>query len=68
MFGKKTHSTKLAVRQVTLDELLPCEVMKLDCEGGEWAIIGDPRIAEVPVMFGEYHYGGGPDQVIGVSG
>lgn len=45
----------LNVRRRTLAELLPCEAMKLDCEGGEWALFADPLIASVPYVFGEYH-------------
>ena len=48
--------TKTAVvRLVTLSDLLPAAAMKLDCEGGEWALLTDPRIVEIPLIFGEYH-------------
>jgi FkbM family methyltransferase len=43
------------VRHVTLSDLLPCAAMKMDCEGGEWSLLADPRIAEIPLIFGEYH-------------
>jgi FkbM family methyltransferase len=57
--GKRPLSEHIAVRRVELDELLPCDVMKLDCEGGEYALFADPRITTVPYIFGEFH--GDPD-------
>lgn len=50
-----TAATTLDVRRVDLADLLPADAMKLDCEGGEWAILGDPGIGEVHYLFGEYH-------------
>lgn len=43
------------VKTVALADLLPADAMKLDCEGGEWSLLTDPRIAEVYYLFGEYH-------------
>lgn len=63
VFGKRQKATALAVREIALDDLLPCDAMKLDCEGGEWALLADPRIGEVPILFGEYHYGEGAEGV-----
>jgi FkbM family methyltransferase len=33
----------------------PVTVLKTDCEGGEWALLADPAIADVPLIVGEYH-------------
>lgn len=60
VFGQDWPHAALAVREVDLGELLPCEAMKLDCEGGEWALFRDKRIAQVPLIFGEYHGEPGP--------
>jgi FkbM family methyltransferase len=46
---------RIRTRRVTLADLLPAEAMKLDCEGGEWAIFAEPEITSVRVVFGEYH-------------
>lgn len=59
------RATKTAkVRHLTLSDLLPCAAMKLDCEGGEWSLLADPRIVEVPLIFGEYH---GAPGAVGVT-
>lgn len=60
VFGQDWPHEELPVRKVSLAELLPCEAMKLDCEGGEWALFGDPLIGSVPLIFGEYHGEPGP--------
>jgi FkbM family methyltransferase len=31
------------------------DIVKLDCEGGEWAVLHDTDIRKVPVIVGEYH-------------
>ena len=64
VFGQTWTSQELKVRRVELAELLPCDAMKLDCEGGEWALFADKAIKQVPLMFGEYHYGGGPTELV----
>lgn len=53
-------ATRIEVRRVTLVDLLPAAAMKVDCEGGEWALFADPAITSVPLVFGEWH--GGPGQ------
>jgi FkbM family methyltransferase len=60
VFGQDWPHEELVVREVTLAELLPCEAMKLDCEGGEWALFTQRGIAKVPLIFGEYHGDPGP--------
>lgn len=59
---------RITVRQITLSELLPCVAMKVDCEGGEWALFADPRITEIPLVFGEYHGKPGAEGVLAVFG
>lgn len=66
--GEKVVSTALPVRRVTLDELLPAAAMKLDCEGGEWSLFDDPRITQVPIVFGEWHGDPGADRIREVFG
>ena len=55
--GSKTAT----VRQLELADILPADAIKLDCEGGEWAVLADPLIVTVPTIFGEYH--GNPGSV-----
>jgi FkbM family methyltransferase len=46
-------------------DLAACDLAKIDVEGGEWALLADPRFASLParVVFVEYHPHGcpGPD-------
>lgn len=55
------------VATISLDVLVAmaghdvCAV-KVDCEGCEWPLLADPAIAEVPLIFGEYH-SGSPDRL-----
>lgn len=59
----RSAGTTIRVRRVELDDLLPCEAMKLDCEGGEWGLFADDRITTIPYVFGEYHGLPGPEGV-----
>jgi len=63
VFGQDWPHEALSVREVKLAELLPCEAMKLDCEGGEWALFRDALMGSVPLIFGEYHGEPGPTGV-----
>lgn len=68
VWGQAHPHTELAVREVKLRELLPCDAMKLDCEGGEWRLFRQRGFAKVPLVFGEYHGGPGPDGVVAALG
>jgi FkbM family methyltransferase len=50
------------VAQITLADIVaehgPVAVLKTDCEGGEWALLAEPAIADVPLIIGEYHTSG----------
>jgi FkbM family methyltransferase len=59
VFGERQSSEAITVRKVALSELLPAAAMKLDCEGGEWALFKERAIRSVPLIFGEYHFGEG---------
>jgi len=61
--SERPKAIEIRVREVTLDELLPCDAMKLDCEGGEWGLFADPAITTIPLVFGEYHFGAGAEGV-----
>lgn len=61
-------ATRIQVRNVTLSDLLPAAAMKVDCEGGEWALFADPRITEIPLVFGEWHGNPGADGIREVFG
>lgn len=58
------NATRITVRRVTLSDLLPCAAMKLDCEGGEWALFAEPGITDIPLVFGEYHGQPGAEGVL----
>jgi FkbM family methyltransferase len=50
---------KITVEEFTLTGLtneygVP-NLLKIDCEGGEWAVLAEPVISSVPVILGEYH-------------
>lgn len=53
------HAQEVTVPTVSLAALVAeygaPYLMKLDCEGGEWAILDDPLAHDVPVIVGEYH-------------
>lgn len=68
VFGQGWAHDTLTVRKVALRELLPCEAMKLDCEGGEWALFRQRGIARVPLIFGEFHGDPGPGGVVAALG
>lgn len=36
--------------------------VKVDCEGCEWSLLADPAVADIPLIFGEYH-SGSPDRL-----
>jgi FkbM family methyltransferase len=33
----------------------PIQLLKIDCEGGEWSALTDPAVAEIPLIVGEVH-------------
>ena len=68
VFGEEWPHVELKVREVKLAELLPCDAMKLDCEGGEWALFRQRGIGKVPYIFGEFHGNPGPDGVTAALG
>ena len=39
-----------AIDALALIEEERCDLVKLDIEGGEWAILADPRLAELPIV------------------
>lgn len=38
-----------------LAQFLPLDFLKIDCEGGEWAFLDSPSVAEVATIIGEAH-------------
>jgi FkbM family methyltransferase len=53
---------RIRVKKVTLAALVkaygPVAVIKMDCEGCEWALLAERAIADVPLIIGEYHHDG----------
>ena len=67
-----THKGKtVRTRLLTLPQLVKMaggriDVLKIDCEGGEWAFLASPAIADVRLIVGEWHghvEGSGPDSL-----
>lgn len=58
------------VSAVWLDESQPIDVLKMDCEGGEWAILENlHRLTQLPrLIFGEYHGPHGPQRLADLLG
>lgn len=46
-------------RRVRLAEFWSVDFMKIDCEGGEWAFLDTPAVANVARIVGEWHPAGG---------
>lgn len=57
--GKLEHETTRYETPVTLSGLLEgagrIDLLKIDCEGCEFAVLADPAIAQIPVILGEVH-------------
>ena len=68
VFGESWPHRDLPVRRVRLVDLLPCEAMKLDCEGGEWGLFKERGITKIPLVFGEWHGGPGEAGIAKVFG
>lgn len=50
---------EVACVEMTFGQLVDCygtpDIVKLDCEGGEWSAFNDPALRPVPLIVGEYH-------------
>lgn len=50
----------IATEEVTLAQLVKMagghiDALKTDCEGGEWSLLAEPEVADVALIFGEWH-------------
>jgi FkbM family methyltransferase len=43
------------MQEFTLADFPGVELIKIDCEGGEWGFLDDPLVATVPLIVGEWH-------------
>ncbi len=68
LVGSGGH-TERVVTQYKLGELVEKygtpDILKIDCEGGEWAALADPYIYGIPRIVGEWH--GGPEGQPGIG-
>jgi len=60
--GERAEQAITVERRDVLAEVGAADLLKLDVEGGEWAILADPRFAAAPprVLAMEYHAAGAP--------
>lgn len=63
IFGEGSVSETHKVKSVSLDTLMEgidrLALLKIDCEGCEWPFLRSKRTADINIIIGEYHYGGG---------
>lgn len=64
LFGPKgsdgdTHRVKAISLDTLMEGLDRLALLKLDCEGCEWQFLRSPRVADVEIIVGEFHNGGG---------
>lgn len=55
--GRWPHEncTHLVVPTVSWSDLPPCDIAKIDCEGGEWPLLQERGVLTVPLIVGEWH-------------
>ncbi len=67
LFGASSTSEAHVVKSVSLDMLMlgidRLALLKIDCEGCEWAFLRSKRTADVDIIIGEYHNGGGVEGI-----
>lgn len=72
IFGKGSDYDTFKVPSISLDTLMTgidrLALLKVDCEGCEWAFLRSKRTADVDVIVGEYHNGGGIDAIRALIG
>jgi FkbM family methyltransferase len=52
--GKEVKVPGISLGHLVLTYGIP-DIIKLDCEGGEWSWLADPAIGTVPLIVGEWH-------------
>lgn len=57
--GGVNNERRIECAQVSLTDLVneygEPDILKIDCEGGEWAVFNDPTVQQIPLIVGEYH-------------
>ena len=53
--GKVKHETVRYAKPVRLADLGDLALVKIDCEGGEYAVLADAAVAKIPTILGEWH-------------
>ena len=60
--GGSTSNTAIHAETITLSQMVewcgPADVLKTDCEGGEWALLADAAVRQCALIIGEYHHRG----------
>jgi FkbM family methyltransferase len=52
--SKTARVPGVSLREMMQEYGIP-DIVKLDCEGGEWHWLGEPEITQVPLIVGEWH-------------
>jgi FkbM family methyltransferase len=67
IFGVGSDADSFKVDAVSLDTLMEgidrLALLKIDCEGCEWAFLRSKRTADIDYIIGEYHNGGGLESI-----
>ncbi len=70
--SKSSTSETHHVKSVSLDTLMEgidrLALLKVDCEGCEWAFLKSERVADIDIIIGEYHNGGGVEAIRALIG
>lgn len=68
--SKVKHETVRYAKPVRLSDLGDLSLVKIDCEGGEYAVLADEAVARIPTILGEWHPVRGKTQfnIVGLLG
>ncbi len=59
----EAHKVKAVSLDTLMDGIDRLALLKIDCEGCEWRFLKSKRVADVDIIIGEYHNGGGIESI-----